>query len=411
MMTTFQPQPLTVHAMDWQPALAELAAGAVSAAGAADAAIEAWAERCRADLEAALPGQQHLVLAHPGAVREAARVYLSSPQAQGWLHSPLAGGPGAPHWSARAADALYMAALQAQEHGFCAADCGVLGMMGALASIEALDQALPLAFTGARRHFPLLGAARAQAFQALPRSVHAAGHPHGLYAVMGDADWVLRALDLGVRVVQLRVKHPEAGQLDADVARCAEAAARHGALLYINDHWQAALRHVLYRNGHGIHGVHLGQEDLQTLSDADLDRIQLAGLRLGVSTHSLWELARALRVRPSYVACGPVHATTTKDMPWVPLGDANVAWWAHLVHDEAGADHPALPLVAIGGMTPQRARAAAAAGADLVAVVSALTTAADPAQAVAALREAIAQGQAVRTETPAPAWPLPTLVR
>ena len=79
--------------------------------------------------------------------------------------------------------------------------------------------------------------------------------------------------------------------------------------------------------------------------------------------------------------------------------------------EPAGLARTALPLVAIGGMTPQRARTAAAAGADLVAVVSALTTAADPAQAVAALREAIAQGQTVRTETPAPAWPLLTLVR
>ena len=87
---------------------------------------------------------------------------------------------------------------------------------------------------------------------------------------------------------------------------------------------------------------------------------------------------RALRTRPSHLACGPVHATTTKDMPWIPLGNSNVGWWAQLLHADAGSDHPPLPLVAIGGMTPARAQAAAAAGADMVAVVSDITGAADP---------------------------------
>ena len=400
--------PAVVHLLDWQAALASQPDGLSEAAQ--DAAIADWAQRCWLDLAVALPHQHHAVLAHPGNLQTAARCYLYAGEAaSGWLHSPLHGTPEAPHWNADSAALADEAARLALGRGFCAADAAVLGLMGALAAIDTRSNTLPDDFTRQRRHFPLLGAPRALPFASMPRSLRQPAHPHRLYAVMGDADWVIRCLELGVKLVQLRLKNPAPGELDTQIARCAEAASRHGALLIINDHWEAALRHTLHRNSHGIYGIHLGQEDLQQLSDADLDRIQLAGLRLGLSTHSLWELSRALRTRPSHLACGPVHATTTKDMPWIPLGDSNVGWWAQLLHADAGSDHPPLPLVAIGGMTPVRAQAAAAAGADMVAVVSDITGAADPAAAVQALEQAIASGQAQRDAQPAPTWPEPTL--
>jgi thiamine monophosphate synthase len=76
-----------------------------------------------------------------------------------------------------------------------------------------------------------------------------------------------------------------------------------------------------------------------------------------------------LALRPSYIAYGPVYATTTKDMPWAPPGPAGLAHWRRIVDR---------PLVAIGGLTRQRAPLARAAGADSIAVITAVTHAADP---------------------------------
>ena len=60
-----------------------------------------------------------------------------------------------------------------------------------------------------------------------------------------------------------------------------------------------------------------GREDLDT---TDLAAIHRAGLRLGVSTHDDAELARALAVKPSYIALGHIFPTQTKDMPSAPQG-------------------------------------------------------------------------------------------
>ena len=97
------------------------------------------------------------------------------------------------------------------------------------------------------------------------------------------------------------------------------------------------------------------------------------------------------------IACGPVHATTTKVKELPPVGEHSLRVWAQLVHEgveQAGLE--ALPLVAIGGMDVARAQAAAAAGADSVAVVSSITRADDPVQAIAALQRAVAAGRAGR---------------
>ena len=126
-------------------------------------------------------------------------------------------------------------------------------------------------------------------------------------------------------------------------------------------------------------GVHLGQDDL---AGADIDALHHAGLLLGISTHSYWEVCRARALRPSYIACGPIHATTLKQMPWLPQGDANLAYWCALLRDTA--------VVAIGGMDAARARDAMRAGAWAVAVVGAITRSADPHAAIAQLQLAMA---------------------
>lgn len=112
--------------------------------------------------------------------------------------------------------------------------------------------------------------------------------------------------------------------------------------------------------------MHLGQEDLDI---ADLRAIQQAGLRLGISTHDDTELQRAKALNPSYIALGHIFPTQTKIMPSSPQGLENLA--------RQVAATPDFPLVAIGGISLDRAPAVAATGVGSIAVVSAITKAAD----------------------------------
>ena len=114
------------------------------------------------------------------------------------------------------------------------------------------------------------------------------------------------------------------------------------------------------------------------MNDADLAAIARAGLRLGLSTHSVAELDRALAVRPSYVASGAVFPTTTKQMPTAPQGLDNLRRYVA----QAGNT----PVVAIGGIDLHNAAEVLAAGAASLAVVRAVTEAADPAAAVKAFQ-------------------------
>ena len=139
-----------------------------------------------------------------------------------------------------------------------------------------------------------------------------------------------------------------------------------GAQVFINDHWLLAL-------AAGAYGVHLGQEDLDT---ADIEALRHAGVRLGLSTHTPAELARAKAVQPSYLAMGPIYPTTLKVMPYEPVGLARLPLWA--------LQAAPFPVVAIGGISLARmpgVLACLASAQDGVAVVSAITLAADPRQA------------------------------
>jgi len=106
------------------------------------------------------------------------------------------------------------------------------------------------------------------------------------------------------------------------------------------------------------------------LAGADLPAIHAKGTRLGISTHSEDELAIALAADPDYVALGPIYETRLKVMKWAPQGLERVADWKGRVGG--------LPLVAIGGITPERADGVVAAGADSVAVITDFFTHPDP---------------------------------
>jgi thiamine-phosphate pyrophosphorylase len=93
-------------------------------------------------------------------------------------------------------------------------------------------------------------------------------------------------------------------------------------------------------------------------------------LKLGLSTHDGAELDTALAAKPDYVALGPVYPTILKKMKWAPQGlDRLAAWKARIAP---------LPLVAIGGLTPDRLDGVFDAGADSAAVVTDITLNADP---------------------------------
>lgn len=193
-----------------------------------------------------------------------------------------------------------------------------------------------------------------------------------LYLVTSPVDGleavVAAALAAGVRLVQYRAK-PDAPLDDRHRFEQANALRqlchRHGALFLINDRIDLAL-------AVGADGVHLGQGDLPP----SVARRLLGPDRLiGRSTHRLADLRQAVADGCDYVGVGPVNATPTKPGR-EPVGLAYVT--------QAAAECP-LPFFAIGGIDPGNLAAVRSAGADRVAVVRAITAAADPGAAVAAL--------------------------
>ncbi len=180
------------------------------------------------------------------------------------------------------------------------------------------------------------------------------------YPIVDSADWVLRIVDAGAKLVQLRMKDASDFDIGRDIERAKNFCEAAGAQLVVNDFWRAAIET-------GCDYVHLGQGDLDT---ADVKAIRKAGIRLGISTHDHAELDRALSYDPDYVALGPVYPTLLKQMPWAPQGLERVSEWKKLIGHR--------PLVAIGGLTIERAKLCLQAGADCVAVVTDIVRAENP---------------------------------
>ncbi|CAN5385183.1 thiamine phosphate synthase [soil metagenome] len=322
--------------------------------------------------------------------------WMSTPETQGWLslprvHTPHHHGSGCV-FAASAAAALAL--------GFCSADAIVIAKMSATQAIR-----------GGRAAGQGAGAVRPRRGfglqpDLLPFLTDTPGDPApafapladrrlGLYAIVDSAEAIERVLKAGVLTVQLRIKRNAdaalgAGQLSpaqlSDEIRSSVQAARAvDAQLFVNDHWQLAIEH-------GAYGVHLGQEDV---ADADLAAIRRAGLRLGLSTHCYWEVCRAHALAPSYIACGPIHPTTTKAMPWLPQGSGNLAYWCRVLRE---------PVVAIAGMDAARAHEAVRCGAAGVAVLRGLAQTIDAARLVERYAKAMQAG-AEAEPLPAPELP------
>jgi thiamine-phosphate pyrophosphorylase len=180
------------------------------------------------------------------------------------------------------------------------------------------------------------------------------------YPVVPSAEWVARLVPAGARFIQLRIKEQPEAELRRQAREAQAICAKHGAQLIVNDYWRIAIDEK-------CPWVHLGQEDLV---DADVGAIRRAGLLLGVSTHDHAELDKGLSVDPDYVALGPIYPTLLKKMPFAPQGLDRIGEWKRLVGKK--------PLVAIGGLTLERALLCLEAGADSAAVVGDIVNNADP---------------------------------
>ncbi|KQP20035.1 bifunctional hydroxymethylpyrimidine kinase/phosphomethylpyrimidine kinase [Pseudorhodoferax sp. Leaf267] len=322
--------------------------------------------------------------------------WLDSPHARGWLALPRLG-TGNTHATGCTFASSAAAALA---HGFVAADAVVLAKMAATHALRHGHAAgrgpgQVLARPGFHAEPTLLPRLSLGTEPCFAPAMPADTAPLGLYAIVDSVARVLAVLQAGIRTVQLRIKQPP--QADArwrkwlydEVLLAVQACRAAGARLFVNDHWQAAA-------AAGAHGTHLGQEDLLALGEGERAALAASGLALGVSSHSLWELARARSLAPAYIACGPVWPTLTKAMPWRPQGLTNLRWWCAM----AGA-----PVVAIGGiLAPQQIAQAAEAGADGVCVVRMLGDA--PAATVPAMQQALADAVCAAAPTP---WPQPSL--
>ncbi|MCU8058737.1 thiamine phosphate synthase [Shewanella sp. SM34] len=222
----------------------------------------------------------------------------------------------------------------------------------------------------------------------------------GVYPVVSDLIMLESLLVAGVKTVQLRIKtdssestaavlaesdsgksalgKSESGkfelvgsELEAQIQTAIALGKHFNAQLFINDHWQLAIKYHAF-------GVHLGQEDLAV---TDLAAIQAAGLALGLSTHSYFELLLAHQYSPSYIALGHIFPTTTKQMPSAPQGLAKLKHYVALLQDH-------YPLVAIGGIDLDNLAKVKATGVGSIAVVRAITKAKDPVAAFAELSQA-----------------------
>jgi thiamine-phosphate pyrophosphorylase len=182
-----------------------------------------------------------------------------------------------------------------------------------------------------------------------------------LYAIIDPAQSGWRSpvdvaealLAAGVRLIQFRDKRASSRELYESAQRVAVCVRAAGGTFILNDRADIA-------RAADADGVHVGQDDLPP----DAARAILGpGKLVGYSTHVLEQVREADRSAADYIAFGPVFATRSKEKPGPVVGLEGLA---------AARQATRKPLVAIGGITIENARAVIEAGADSVAVISAL---------------------------------------
>jgi thiamine-phosphate pyrophosphorylase len=174
-----------------------------------------------------------------------------------------------------------------------------------------------------------------------------------------ERDCAASLAEAGVRLLQYRNKSASARQYLETSHELAELLRPLGVSFFVNDRPDVALLA-------GATGVHVGQEDL----NADQARRVAGGDKLvGVSTHNLEQFEQAAASSADYIAVGPVYSTSTKANP-APVVGLDFLRKVRGLTDK--------PVVAIGGITLERAASVIEAGADSVAVISGIWSASDP---------------------------------
>lgn len=187
-------------------------------------------------------------------------------------------------------------------------------------------------------------------------------------------DVVMQAARAGISCVQLREKNLPLNDFLAKANRLMQLLEPLGIPLVINDNIDIALACK-------AHGVHLGQSDMPVHKAREL---LPAHVFLGLSVENMEDLRRAKSMDVDYLGISPVFATPTKTDTGTPWGLQGLC---------AARSATELPLVAIGGINASNAADVVAAGANGLAVVSAILGAEDPAQAAKELAEKIARVQ------------------
>ncbi len=179
-------------------------------------------------------------------------------------------------------------------------------------------------------------------------------------------------LDAGIRFLQIRAKQATGAELLAWADAVADAAAPHGATVIVNDRFDIALMA-------GLAGVHVGQDDVAP------GRVRAAAgprLWVGYSTHTREQVDAAVELPLTYVAVGPVFGTQTKATGYDAVG-------LDLVRYAAQRAAGRMPVVAIGGITLERAASVLDAGAASVAVITDLLAGDGPGERVRQYRDVL----------------------
>jgi len=171
----------------------------------------------------------------------------------------------------------------------------------------------------------------------------------------------LSLAEAGVRLLQYRDKRAQARQYLDSSRQLVKLLMPRGVSLIVNDRPDVAFLA-------GAKGVHVGQEDLDV---EQARRVAGPDKLVGVSTHNLEQFERAMASSVDYIAVGPVYTTSTKANP-DPVVGVDFLRRVRPLTDK--------PIVAIGGITTERAAAVIEAGADSVAVISGILSAPDPGQ-------------------------------
>lgn len=175
-------------------------------------------------------------------------------------------------------------------------------------------------------------------------------------------DVVRQALEAGARAVQLRDKGVTARELLETARALRELTREVGALLFVNDRMDVAL-------AAGADGVHLGPDDIPV---APARRAAPPGFLIGYSTDDPRQAREAQADGADYIGCGTVYATASKADAGEVIGPAGLGRVVEAV---------SIPVVGIGGITPQQAAEVSRVGADGIAAIGAVMAADDPGEA------------------------------